>query len=203
MDYAEFMQVLAKTEVTEKYPFGSCQYRTVAQGYNAAKAVGVENLRSIFDEDAFIETMFLKGRRDELDFQMKTLLLWDKAKVDSNEHAVEVSEYIEALANGESEIDLSVFWIDSQEDGENEIKEILELKDVQEMLKYAENQAYDLWSVSLPVAYPILDNENTPDVGTGPIFNMMAWEQGYAQGIAMALFEYVYEQEMDWGKWDT
>lgn len=195
----EFYALLA-VEPEEKYPFGSCQYKSVAQGYNAAKKIGVENLGFLYEEEDFIQMMIMKSQHDKLFKDFKMEVLWSSVMVDAEEDYEAKWAYVnEVIYNGEP-VKPEFHWEDVTVD---DISELLACKHPDELLEYLANRSWDLWSVPLPLSNPDLVKMLSPDVDSGPMFNMMAWEDGYAQGITMAIYEYLWEAEINWNEWDT
>ena len=207
MGIKEFMDLIEAQEV-EEYPYGSCQYETVAKAYQATKIAGIENLAFLFDEDDYLDSMVNgKGKPQYLLGLAKLNLVIGYLRPNTNEEMDEQYLALEkALKEGTPIWEVVNKWLGEDaedEDLQAEIEEIWEIKDYQELLDWAQCQSMDLWSMEIPVAWPELDKNVTPDVGEGPIFNMMAWEDGYRTGIQMAFMEYLCEEDFDWGEWDT
>lgn len=198
----KFIKELEAQEAnTQEYPFGSCQYETVEMGYLAAKAIGIPNLSTLFIEDDFIKFMLLKGKKETLLTQFKQEIIYGMVRppVDQK-HNEELWERVKLVTLRKAELDP----VDYREPEDLvDAKAILDAKDVNELLEILSHKAYDLWSVPFPLPGIDLPEVITPDVGDGPLLNMMAWEEGYEQGVSMAVFEYLWEEDIDFQEWDT
>jgi hypothetical protein len=205
MKQKDFYELLANTESDMEYPYGSCQYETVRIGYLAAKAAGPENLIELFNEDGFIETLRLKGNKEAFLKEAICTVIHSRLKTqDMEENQVQWDTINEAYRKIPILSVIKEDWIwENDDDYQEEIRELEAITDFQDLITWAAEHAYDLWSFPVPVPYPELEPLLTPEVGEGPIFNVMAWGDGYAQGVSMALMEYVMEQEFNWEEWDT
>lgn len=205
MEAKEFYEILKNTEVEESYPYGSCQYATVSQGYDAAKKAGVENLSFLYGENDWIDLMMLKGNKEQMLRATKEYMMWGMLSTRDESHAEDQGRRINMVLD-RGFIDEAFTpddFSDDEEEEKAELQEVFELKSYQEAITWMAEHSWDLWSAVIPVQAVKLPEELTPDVGSGPIFNVMAWESGYATGIEMAIYEYLAEEEMDWEEWDT
>ena len=131
-------------------------------------------------------------------------MVYSKMKIENTEQADQAFQAAKEIAeNKDYKKHASFFWEEGEE-LDDEMGSLLGCKNIQEMINWMQNNAWDLWSIELGIPFPVFDKVMTPEVPDGPIFNMMVWEEGYAVGVALALFEYLTEKDdWDWGRWDT
>ncbi len=204
MEKIKFLKILSETQSDMDYPYGSCQYETVRIGYLAAKAAGILNIKCLFEEDCILQNLTEKGKKDVILANTKVNILNGILSTKDTAHQEEQLVRVkEAVRTGEIQGTMETAdFFDAPEDAQD-MQDMLDIPDYQALLVWMQESAWDLWSAEMAVCWPQLEKEETPEVGDGPLLNAMAWEEGYAVGIAMVLMEHLMETEFDWGSWDT
>jgi hypothetical protein len=213
MTTKEFYDLLNSTESDMEYPYGSCQYETVRIGYLATKKAIEDHgfdalLRAIYDEDQYLVLMRDHKNKDAFLKEVVLSIIWGSLLTNDQDQA---ELQWKTLNDNYKKVPLiSVLhedWTPTKywDEGEFEarVKDLESYTDIQEAITWAADNSFDLWSFPVPVPYPDLEAVLKPDVGGGPILNVMAWGDGFAQGISMAVLEGITETEYDWERWDT
>ena len=175
------------------YPFGSCQYVPVMNAYKAAKQVGIENLKALFEDDIFDQTMKLKGNHKQIMHQYKVAVMQSELRIkegDDQEYLWQLCDVSIALGELHKELTPDNFywkeWAEDKPWDWDEFKEILKWKSPDDAYKYMADHSWDLWSAVNISAFPKHVEGDSAQTG-----------------VELAMAEYLWEDTIDFNEWST